>query len=354
MHFRTTRHGLCAGYVLAFAALAALAAPTAHAQSSQNAAGAEALYEQARALMKQGDFAHACPKFKQSYDLDAGGGTLLNLAECYERLGKFASAWSSFKEALVIAQRDGRPERVEYAKKHIALVEPQLSKITIDVPSDANEPGLSVSLDGAPLGDAAWGVGMPVDPGAHQITARAPNKQSYEQTIQIDSGSTSIKIPKLTAAPQDSKLAHDTNPPAVPIDHDVEKKPITDEPSSGNGQRTAGFVIGGVGLVALGVGSYFGLHAMSKWNERKDQCTPGCTEGAKSAGDSAKSAALISDIGFGAGIVAVGVGTYLVLSAKPSSEPSALHARAIRQAGSWQLLPVIGPLGAGLALRGSY
>ena len=345
MHFRTTRHSLCAAFALAFVALPA---PTAHAQTSKNAAGAEALYEQARALMKQGDVEHACPKFKQSYELDAGGGTLLNLAECYEKQGKFASAWSSFKEALVIAQRDGRTERVEYAKKHIAIVEPQISKITIEVPSGANEPGLTVSLDGTPLGDAAWGVGMPVDPGAHQITASAPDKQSYERTIQIASGSTSIEIPKLAAT------EHAVSPPPVVIDHDVAKKPVPDEPKSGSGQRAAGFVIGGVGLVALGVGSYFGLHAMSKWNERKDQCTPGCTEGAKSAGDAAKNAALISDIGFGAGIVAAGIGTYLVLSAKSSSEASAAHARGTGQARSWQLRPAIGPLGAGLVLRGSY
>jgi hypothetical protein len=346
---RTALHSACAGFVLALA----FTSSAAHAQTSKNAAGAEALYEQARGLMKQGDFEHACPKFKQSYDLDAGGGTLLNLAECYEKQGKFASAWSSFKEALVIAQRDGRPERVEYAKKHIAIVEPKVSKITIEVPSEVNEPGLSVSLDGAPLGDAAWGVGMPVDPGAHQITASAPSKQIYEQTVQIDNGSTSIKIPKLEAA------ASGAAPPPVAVDQDVVKKPVTGEPVSGNSQRTVGFVIGGAGIVALGVGSYFGLHAMSKWSDRKDNCPNGaCTQAAKSAGDDAKSAALISDIGFGVGIIAAGVGTYLVLSAKPSvesaSESTSAHARRVRQARALTVLPAFGPQGAGLVLRGNY
>jgi hypothetical protein len=347
---RTALNFACAGFVLALAFT--FTPRQADAQTSKNAAGAEALYEQARGLMKQEDFEHACPKFKQSYDLDAGGGTLLNLAECYEKQGKFASAWSSFKEALVIAQRDNRPERVEYARKHIAAVEPKVSKITIEVPSDVNEPGLSVSLDGAPLGDAAWGVGMPVDPGAHQITASAPNKQSYEQAVQVENGSTTIKIPKLEAS------ASGAAPPPVAVDQDVVKKPVTDESVSSKSQRTVGFVIGGVGVVALGVGSYFGLHAMSKWSDRKDNCTNGCTETAKKAGDDAKSAALISDIGFGVGIIAAGVGTYLVLSAKPSvesrSESTGAHARPARQARSLQVLPAFGPLGGGLVLRGNY
>jgi hypothetical protein len=297
--------------------------------------------------MTQGDLEHACPKFKQSYDLDPGGGTLLNLAECYERQGKFASAWSTFKEALVIAQRDGRAERVDYAKKHLAVVEPKLSKITIEVAKEANEPGLTVTLDGAPLGAAAWGVGMPVDPGPHQVTASAPNKTTFEQQIEIENGSSTLKIPKLAAA-----AGAAAGPRAV--DTDSEKKPVTDEAPAGNGKRTAGFVIGGVGLVALGVGGYFGMRAFSKWSEREDNCVGGCSPAAKSAGDDAQSAATAANIGIGVGLVAIGVGTYLVLSAKSSSEPSALQKSGAQQARALQFLPSLGPTGGGLLLRGAY
>ncbi|HEY0468864.1 MAG TPA: tetratricopeptide repeat protein [Polyangiaceae bacterium] len=338
--YEKLRYPLCASLALTFFA------GMAGAQSSTKAAGAEALYEEARGLMKQGDFERACPKFKQSHELDPGGGTLLNLAECYEKQGKFASAWSTFKEALVVAQRDGRPERVEYAKKHLAVVEPKLSKITIEVSSEANEPGLMVTLDGAPLGAAAWGVGMPVDPGTHQVSASAPGKSSFEQRVEIESGSTTLKIPKLASAGA-----------TRPVDTDTEKKPVTDEPSAaqpGNGRRTAGFVIGGVGIVALGVGSYFGVRAFSKWSERNDNCGGGCNDAAKSAGDAAKSAATVANIGIGLGIAAVAVGGYLVLSAKSSSEPSASRSHGLRQARALQFLPTLGPTGGGLLLIGAY
>lgn len=340
MKYEKLRHSLCALLALTFVA------GSAAAQSSTSTAGAEALYEEARSLMKQGEFDRACPKFKQSYDLDPGGGTLLNLAECYEKQGKFASAWSTFKEALVVAQRDGRSERVDYAKKHLAIVEPKLSKITIEVPSEANEPGLTVTLDGAPLGAAAWGVGMPVDPGTHRVTASAPNKSPFEQQVELTSGSTSLKIPKL-AAPTAPR----------PVDTDTEKKPVKDEPSAahaGNGRRTAGFVIGAVGLVALGVGSYFGVRAFSKWSDREDQCAGGCNSAAKSAGDAAKSSATVADIGIGVGVAAVVVGGYLVLTAKSSSEPSAAKTPRVRQARALQFLPTVGPTGGGLVLSGSY
>ncbi len=341
MKNRTLRYSLYSSLLLGGVAGAA------SAQSSTKSAGAEALYEEARSLMKHNDFEHACPKFKQSYDLDPGGGTLLNLAECYEKQGKFASAWSTFKEALVVAQRDGRSERVDYAKKHLAVVEPKVSKITIEVTSEANEPGLTVTLDGAPLGAAAWGVGMPVDPGPHQVAASAPNKTTFERSVQIESGSSTLKILKLDDAPVAAA------PPRA-IDQDVEKRPVPGEPAiAGNGSRTVGFVLLGAGVVGIGVGSYFGLHAFSKWSERKDGCTNGCTPDAKKAGDSASSSALISDIGFGVGLIAAGVGTYLVLSAKPASEAGGANTQHEARR-TLSLLPVANANGGGLWLRGSY
>jgi hypothetical protein len=346
---RTLKRSACTGTL---ALLCAVAPKQARAQGSANPGVAEALYEEARSLMKQGKLDQACPKFKQSYDLDAGGGTLLNLAECYEKQGKFASAWSSFKEAQVQAQRDGRHERVDYAKKHIAAIEPKLSKITIEVPSDANTPGLSVLLDGAELGSAAWNVGVPIDPGPHELAASAPGKLSYEKKFEIaaSSAATTLSIPKLEDAPGGA-----TALPPRPVDQDVEKKPVPSEHAASTSSRTVGFVLLGAGVVGIGVSSYFGLHAFSKWSERKDDCAHGCTPDAKTAGDAASSAALVSDIGFGVGVIAAGVGSYLILSSKHSSEAGAATRQAPRtQRASLQLVPVLGAGGGGLWLRGNY
>lgn len=267
---------------------------------AQNSAGrALVLNEQAQSLLKQADYEHACPMFKQSYELDADEGTLLNLAECYEKQGKVASAWSSFRAALKIAERDGQSERVEFAKQHLAVLEPQLSQITIEVPDRTAEPGLTVTLDGVPIPTVA-----------------------------------EVAAPRL-------------------IDNDVKKVAVEDEASPTN-PRTVGYVIGGAGLVALGVGSYFGLRAMSKWHDRNENCAAGCTNIAKNAGDDAQSAALIADVGFGVGLIAIGIGGYLLLSAPSSSEVSAARVSTEQQARLWQVTPMLGPEGGGLVLRGNY
>src|SRR4051812_44477010 len=135
------------------------------APRERNPAAAQALFDAAKRLVDQGDFAAACPKFQASYELDPGGGTLLNLADCHEHAGHTALAWSTFKDAAVIAERDGRSERVAYARQHIAELEARLVYLRVAVSPEARVAELSVRVDGVPLAEAAWDSALPVDPG---------------------------------------------------------------------------------------------------------------------------------------------------------------------------------------------
>src|ERR1019366_2385006 len=56
------------------------------------------LFEEGRALLRQGNVAAACPKLEESERIDPGGGTLLNVALCPEQLGRKATAWVEFTE----------------------------------------------------------------------------------------------------------------------------------------------------------------------------------------------------------------------------------------------------------------
>lgn len=308
-----------------------------------NPAAAQALYDEARKLVDAGRYDEACPKFKESYALDPGGGTLLNLADCYEKQGKLALAWSVFKEALVMAERDGRTPRIEFAKQHIASIESRLSYLTVNVSPEAREVSVSVSVDGAPLGQSAWGVALPIDPGAHVVRAEASGKQPFERTIEFSAKTSSretVEVPALADADDASAGTASTSG----------STDVAANTSSGGGQRTLGWVVGGVGVASLAVGGFFGLRAISLWGDRNDACVGGCTREAKNFGDDAKSAATISTIGVAAGVVAVGVGTVLILTAGPSREPSAASAR--REVLAVSVLA--SPEQAGLSLRGAW
>src|SRR5882672_7960826 len=144
------------------ALVAAIAAPrTAIAQ--KQVVLAETLYQTGRDLMTAGKYAEACPKFAESYRLDAATGTLLNLAACHEAEGKFASAWGEFTDGANAAERDGRDDRVEYATDRAQALLPKLSRLVIDTAQGVDRAALQISLDGAEVGAAALGVPMPLD-----------------------------------------------------------------------------------------------------------------------------------------------------------------------------------------------
>ena len=75
--------------------------------SAGDKAAAEALYDRGRELMRDGKLEDGCKQLERSQAIDRGAGTMLTLAECYELLGRTASAFAMFREAASFAREDG-------------------------------------------------------------------------------------------------------------------------------------------------------------------------------------------------------------------------------------------------------
>ncbi len=169
--------------------LAALAMALAALGSSRTARADETdgsrLFREARALMLEGKFDEACPKIAESHRLEPHVGTLLNLAACHERQGKIGSAWVEFQEGLTAAKSEGQTDRERLARERIAVLEPRVPWLTINVAPAAITEGLEVTLDGAVIQPLAWGKELPVDPGAHVVVAHAPNRAPFESHLEL-------------------------------------------------------------------------------------------------------------------------------------------------------------------------
>src|SRR5262245_32588034 len=74
------------------------------AVAQSDSAGARALFAEGRALMDKDRYEEACPKFEESLRLDPGMGTQFNLAHCWEKLGRTASAWALFLDVAAAAR----------------------------------------------------------------------------------------------------------------------------------------------------------------------------------------------------------------------------------------------------------
>jgi len=71
-------------------------ADPAAAQPADRATPAEDFFQRGNALLEAKDYAKACPLLAESFRLDPAGGTVQNLAICYEAQGRWASAYAKF------------------------------------------------------------------------------------------------------------------------------------------------------------------------------------------------------------------------------------------------------------------
>jgi hypothetical protein len=144
-----------------------LSTAVAHAD---DAATAEAAFVRAQELVKTGDYAAACPLFEASFHADAALGTLVNLADCHEHVGKTATAWAEFHDAIDRArkrlevdtdsgQKAKDAERIAFASEHATALDKRLVKLRVTAPATA---GLAVTRDGADI-TLLLGTEIPVE-----------------------------------------------------------------------------------------------------------------------------------------------------------------------------------------------
>jgi hypothetical protein len=280
--------------------------------SEGNAAAAESLFQDARKLIEAKRYAEACPKLVASHKLAPAVGTVLNLADCYERAGLNASAWARFHEAIALAQRLGRADREQTARERAERLDPRLIRLLITT----HENNLEVTLDGTVLDSAALGSAIPVDPGRHVVEATANGRVPFRAVIEVSDAvhTPRVDVPTLSVMP---KPVIATAPPVVPG---------KDTSSNGNGQRYVSYALLGVGLAGVAVGTVFGLRTASKWNDAKDHCSGTlCDDEGATLTQQAKNNGLVSTIAFVAGGVLLAGGAVLFFTA-PSRKPAAKQA----------------------------
>jgi serine/threonine-protein kinase len=264
--------------------------------------------------MQEGDFGKACGLLERSQHIDPGVGTLLYLAECYEKSGRTASAWATFREASDAAERVKESQRARTGRERAARLEPLLSRLTIQVAPESQQiVGLAIERGASPVQQALWNVPVPVDPGEYSVTASAPGYESWTQKVTVPekAAKAAIQVPPLKKSAEPDKGAaalpptaasNPTAPPPPEGQTFSSSSSLAERP--GNGQRTLAYAAAGVGVIGVGLGTFFGLRAISKNKDAESHCPKGyiCDDAQGPAlADDARSAAKISTITFAVG-----------------------------------------------------
>jgi hypothetical protein len=325
---------------------------------------AQKLFVEAMDLLKKKQYADACDKLARSLELDPGMGTQFRLAECYEKLGRTASAFTQYTAVAEAAKAANKPDREAVARRRATALEPKVARLTIVIPpSVAALPGVEVIRDGAAVDRPLWGTPVPVDPGDHVVTVRAAGRKPWEGKVWAESGA---KLSVAIAALEEERRA----PPPPP------RKSMVPVIALGAGGGL-GVVLGAVfvGVRSAKMGSASSLHdAISKaggtclyggGTQFGAQCS--ALHGAASAGDHLGTASIVSFTMGGVALAAMGAYLLLPASALPWARParsgdadrprSASPGASFPPAGwlaSVQFSPAVGPSGLLLSASGAF
>jgi hypothetical protein len=255
-------------------------------------AAAQALFDDALKLIESRRFEEARGKLEESERLDPAIGTRYQLAQCYEALGRTASAWAAFVEVADLAHAAGQSARESAAQGRARSLEPKVDRLVIDV-SSPDVAGLEVRRDGLIIGPAQWGLPIPVDPGAHHLTASSPTTVPWSTDVNVSGAGETVRVrippptPAIPLVPTTPPLV--ALPGPAPASAQTENAPGA-KPRTATTQRTVGIVTAGVGLGGLAAGTAMGLLARSNYDGAGANCQPaGCNSVGKGITDRARS-----------------------------------------------------------------
>lgn len=348
MRFFARLLGVWLTSMLPAAAIGFVACPAAAQVSAADKAVAEALFDDAKRLFLKKEFAEACPRFERSQRLDPGIGTLLFLGDCYENLGRSASAWATFREAAGAAKVAGQADREQIARGRASILEPKLFRLMLKV-SAADTPGLTVKRNQVDVPKEAWSLPIPVDPGASTIEVTAPGRKPWSTRIGIPQGAgeQTVIVPAL------GEGAAATAPPPPPPSPPA---PVGTNP--GRGQQIAGLAIGAAGLGGVIVGMITGVQALNSNGKARELCQGvHCInqQGVDLLLQSRRSADISTGTFIGGGAaLALGVTLFFTAPKEPKEGASARRSESSRSSAGLWLGPAVSAGSLGLIGGGSW
>jgi hypothetical protein len=257
---------------------------------------------------------------------------LARLPEAYDELRK------TLEDATKRAESEAKyvPTR-DAAAAEVALLERKVARVTIalvDAPA-----GTVVRVNGAVLPTARLGEPVAVPVGRVQITAEAPGKQAVERSLELAGGASK----------------------ALALDFASSAPVGAGEGPRGGELRVAGFVVGGLGVVGLGVGAALGGIAAARFDEVKAACGgQRCTDAGFAApideGRSLQTGANVSLVAGGA-LALAGLGMIVFGGPRaPARDGSARGPSSRKTAGPPALVPFLVPTprGGALTLGGRF
>ncbi len=332
MPFHATK---CLGIALLVGATAVSTDRQAHAQAGDASAATE-LFREGRDALEAKDYATACAKLEESMRLDAHVGTLISLAGCEEAMGKLARARARWQQAVDLAHNAG-DKREGYAVDKLRSIDPRVPRLTLRRGPNA-PPTMTARRDDVELGAASFDAPLPVEIGTHTVTASAEGFASSTTSVDLGEGD-SKEVVLETGAALPPPPVEAPPPPPNPLTEIPPEAPPRASPL-----RPIAVAVGGVGVVALGVGTYLGIQVLEAKSQKPGSCTgTGCDPDGTNRTNALKEGDAANIAFASAGVLLVTAGAFWFLAPTTPAKKSTVH-----------VAPRVGLGMMGMALEGEF
>lgn len=337
---------------LLFSVTVTAASAPARAQSDQERSAARSAAIEGIKAFQEGRHAEAVDLLTRAEGVVHAPTHLLYLARAQQALGHLVEAREAYLKLVNETLPASAPRAFVDAKAQAAVevesLEPRLPKLKVVV-GGAESGKAQLSVDGKALPGAAIGVPTPVNPGKHEVVVSASGYAEQTRSVELAEGASETLEFRLVADPNGTP-----EPAASPLATSVDA--TTSAPSDvaqgASSRATWGYVLGGGGLALTVAGGVFGFLAIQQGKDAENDSTlcpnKTCSPEGDAEVESAKTKALVANIGIGAGLALVGVGAYFLLTGDSSEE----NPRAARR--SLVVTPDVASNGFGLSVAGGF
>ncbi|MEZ4301627.1 MAG: tetratricopeptide repeat protein [Polyangiaceae bacterium] len=295
---------LASAFVLSLPALA-LADDTSDAREAFN---------QGVSLAAEKRWSEACDKYEESLRLRRSALTLYSLGVVQREAGRLVEAQATLEAFLAEPETPSTQSYREPARATVAELQARVAALRIVLtPAPVSAP--VVTIDGETIPETALLAPISVNPGPHEIAARAPGRAEARSSMTLPEGGTlTVTLPLTPVAP---------GAPLAPSARVELSPPSQGETANRPWPRPLPFALMGAGGAALVAGVTVGLVGVSEASAAPSASGP--------EADAAREKGIAGDVLSGAGVATAGAGLVLLILEK--TQPTTARARPWVRAG---------------------
>ncbi len=283
--------------------------PTTTTAAAPNLADAKKHYGEGEKKYKAGDFAGALTEFQAADAIKSTAQSQRYIGLCQDNLGHFSEAVASYEKFLAAVPDKMKTEGDEI-KKRVEQIKAMPARLHVE----STPPGASILADGKPMGTTPADVELA--PGKHILHIELAGYLPNDRDLDLPYAAKQDIRAELQAKPAEPPPVAAT--PTAPVEPANAAPPPKPEGAKESHSKLPAIITGSLAIVAVGIGTGFGIAALEKKSEFDSNPTA-------ATADTGENFALVADMAFGVAITLGVTAAVLFFTNDEDTAPKSAH-----------------------------